>query len=248
MVSLFCLRLAWGVTLALWLLPAAQVNPRLYRTQLLVALGLGLLALLFGAASFGSFAWAALGVALLALLVGSLVWLLEGAPGSRSLLLLASIGLGGALWTVSHQLHPQRSWGLILVDDSTSAALLGSATTAMVVGHFYLLAPAMSLTPLRRSILAVGGSTLLRLGVALISLWTWRAAVSGSLENDTLLWLGVRWGSGLLAPLVLGWMAWETTRLRATQAATGILYVVVIVCFLGELLSQLLLHQTGYIL
>ena len=50
----------------------------------------------------------------------------------------------------------------------------------------------------------------------------------------------MRWLLGLIAPLVLGWMAWETARIRSTQSATGILYVVVIVCFLGELMSQLL--------
>ena len=35
-------------------------------------------------------------------------------------------------------------------------------------------------------------------------------------------------------------MAWRTARIRSTQSATGILYVVVIFCFLGELTSQLL--------
>ena len=50
------------------------------------------------------------------------------------------------------------------------------------------------------------------------------------------------------ATLVLGWMAWETARIRSTQSATGILYVVVIVCFLGELTSQLLVEKTGYTL
>jgi hypothetical protein len=36
-------------------------------------------------------------------------------------------------------------------------------------------------------------------------------------------------------------MAWESAKIRSTQSATGILYVVVIFCFLGELSSQLLL-------
>jgi hypothetical protein len=51
---------------------------------------------------------------------------------------------------------------------------------------------------------------------------------------------------GLIAPLVLGWMAWEAARIRSTQSATGILYVVVIVSFLGELTSQLLVEKTGF--
>ena len=48
---------------------------------------------------------------------------------------------------------------------------------------------------------------------------------------------------GFVAPLVLGWMAWQTARIRSTQSATGILYVVVIFCFLGELTSLLLPRQ-----
>jgi hypothetical protein len=43
-------------------------------------------------------------------------------------------------------------------------------------------------------------------------------------------------------------MAWQSARIRSTQSATGILYVVVIFCFLGELTSQLLLGSTGYAL
>ena len=63
---------------------------------------------------------------------------------------------------------------------------------------------------------------------------------------ETALWLVPRWGLGLVGPLVLGWMAWETARIRSTQSATGILYVVVIFCFLGELTSQLLLARVGF--
>ena len=51
-------------------------------------------------------------------------------------------------------------------------------------------------------------------------------------------------------PLVLGVMAWRcaTARLRNTQSATGILYIVVVFCFLGELTGQLLLGVTHYFL
>jgi len=59
------------------------------------------------------------------------------------------------------------------------------------------------------------------------------------------LWLPVRWGIGLLGPLVFGWLAYRTAKIRSTQSATGILYVVVILAFLGELTSLLLLRDTG---
>ncbi len=87
----------------------------------------------------------------------------------------------------------------------------------------------------------------LRVSLACWGLYWWTAEQPlGNLGTETLLWLSARWLLGILAPLALGWMAWETARIRSTQSATGILYVVVIVTFLGELTSLLLLEKTGY--
>jgi hypothetical protein len=134
----------------------------------------------------------------------------------------------------------------LLAGGYTSAALLGTATTAMLMGHSYLIAPAMSLSPLLRLLAALFAATLARLAVSAVGLWSWTGGHSlFNLEDDTVLWLPLRWGLGLLGPLVLGWMAWQTARMRSTQSATGILYVVVIFCFLGELTGQLLLNSTG---
>ena len=41
-------------------------------------------------------------------------------------------------------------------------------------------------------------------------------------------------------------MAYAAARIRSTQSATGILYVVVVCGFLGELVSLLLTRQTGW--
>src|SRR5207248_10015519 len=93
---------------------------------------------------------------------------------------------------------------------------------------------------------AVGVSVMLRSALACFGIWKWTSSHGAStLEAEMMVWLPVRWALGLIAPLVLGWMAWETARIRSTQSATGILYVVVIVSFLGELTSQLLVEKTG---
>ena len=77
----------------------------------------------------------------------------------------------------------------------------------------------------------------------------WRQSTGDlSAERELLVWLPARWLLGLLGPTALGWMAWETARIRSTQSATGILYVVVIACFLGELTSLLLLDKTRFVL
>jgi hypothetical protein len=98
----------------------------------------------------------------------------------------------------------------------------------------------MSLTPLMRLLAVLALALVARLGVDAYALGCWTATHPLVNLNDTALWLPLRWLLGFVAPLGLDWMAWRTARLRSTQSATGILYVVVIFCFLGELTSQLL--------
>ena len=67
------------------------------------------------------------------------------------------------------------------LDDLTAAAMLGSAMTAMLIGHSYLIAPAMSLTPLYRLLGALAVSTVaahLRRRVRAVAVdWRLRAAL-----------------------------------------------------------------------
>jgi hypothetical protein len=133
-----------------------------------------------------------------------------------------------------------------IASDLTSAALLGSAMTAMLVGHSYLISPGLSIQPLMRQLYALGIAIVLRTAVAGVALWFWTAKHDlTNLNDETVLWLPVRWLIGLVGPLVFGWMAYLTAKIRSTQSATGILYVVVILTFLGELTSLLLMRETG---
>jgi len=113
----------------------------------------------------------------------------------------------------------------------------------MLLGHMYLIAPGMTMAPLMRLLAALLVAVAARLAVAAAGLWVWSSTGGHSLvtlEGETALWLPVRWALGFAAPLVLGVMARQTAKIRSTQSATGILYVVVIFCFLGELTGQLL--------
>ena len=249
MLAIFCLRLAAGLVICLVLLSPTQVNPRFFRTHFLTALALTCVAAVFVRDVAEMWLWALLMFAMVLAALGSMTWMLEDAPGGRPLITLTSPVLLAALALAGYELRDQGEPWWLLLDDLTSAAMLGSATTAMLIGHSYLLAPAMSLTPLLRLLAALAASIVLRIGITIVGLWLWTDAQGGTtLDNEMMLWLAVRWGIGFVGPLVLAWLAWETTRIRATQSATGILYVVVILCFLGELTSQLLLTRTGYTL
>jgi hypothetical protein len=249
MFAVFCLRLAAGMATALVLLSPAQVNPRFFRTHFLVVLALSAVAAVFLRETADHWLWLVLAATMVLAALGSMSWMLEGAPGGRTLVFLTSPVALAALVIAGLQVRSAGEAWWLAIDDLTSAALLGCATTAMLIGHSYLIAPAMSLTPLLRLLAALAVATVVRIVVAMAGLWLWTAASRGTtLNSETILWLTVRWGVGFMVPLVLAWMAWETTRIRSTQSATGILYVVVILCFLGELTSQLLVTRTGFTL
>jgi hypothetical protein len=253
-VATFCLRLAAGLILMLPILPPAHVPPRFYRVHFLTALGLSALAGIFMYENATIEFWLIYAAAALSCLIGSIVWHLDEAPGGKLTAYLAPIALAacliyGGMLQRSMLQRRQTDAPMRIADDVLSALVVGSATTAMLMGHSYLISPSMSISPLMRLLAALGVSVILRTALACFGLWGWTSNLDTSnLETELMLWLPVRWILGLIAPLVLGWMAWETARIRSTQSATGILYVAVIVCFLGELTSQLLVEETGCVL
>ena len=267
MLATFCLRLACGLAASLLLLTSTPINPRFFRSHFLIILGLTAAGALLLGETAGRLLWASLFAAMAAAFLGSLAWSLEGAPGGKLLIGITPVALVLVLGLSSLQPAPSPpvpgtgesetqppgfatwSFARLWADELTSAALLGTATTAMLVGHSYLISPTMSLTPLMRLFQAFFAATLLRVVVAGVGLWSWTAGHSlGNLEGETILWLPLRWGLGFAGPLVLAWMAREAAKIRSTQSATGILYVVVIFCFLGELTSLLLLRDTGSVM
>jgi hypothetical protein len=243
--SVFALRLAIGMTACLLLLPRGVVNPRYYRIQFLIVLALtgasGVLT--YGWNPFLMTFWTFAAVAMGLALIGSLVWSLENAPGGRVLIAATFITLAGALACLNAS-DPVAAGSPLhtALADLTSAVVLGTALSAMLMGHSYLIAPTMSLRPLLILIAALAISIAARMAVDGLWLWTTRRSM-GSLDNEVILMLLVRWAVGFAGVLGLTWMAWQTARIRSTQSATGILYVVVIFCFLGELTGQLLTHS-----
>jgi hypothetical protein len=252
MLAVFALRLAAGMMGCLLLLPATVINPRFYRTHFLTALALAgvSLACVRDRADWPLLTWISSALALA--FVGSMVWGLEGAPGGRTFIVLTTIALAGSLgwlsvvrseeWAVRSEEQRSPHSSLALLGDATSAAVLGSAVTAMLLGHSYLIAPTMSLTPLMRLLAVAAGAVLARLAVDGYALgcWTETHSLVSLKSGDAVYLLPLRWLVGFAAPLGLDWMAWQAARIRSTQSATGILYVVVIFCVLGETTSLLL--------
>jgi hypothetical protein len=243
MLETFVLRLALGFALGLWALPAGVVASRFYRIHLLIVLGFIVGAGFAARADASEVFWIALGLAGVLCLVGAWNWGTEGRAAGYGALLLCTLALAVAVLALPEGASP--SAPLVFAARAlSSAALLGVVTTAMLMGHWYLIAPTMSLTPLVRLLQALFAALALRALVAGVEFGLW-LAFDQPLDRLAWIWLAVRWGVGFIGLAVLAWMAWQTTKIRSTQSATGILYVAVIFCFLGELTDQLLQEHVG---
>jgi len=256
MLAIFSLRLALGMLGSLFLLSPSQMHPRFFRTHFLTALGLGVVASVIG---WDNLPWWVRCVPALLALIGSLVWAFELVPVGWFLVLLNCAALAFLLWhsePIGLPVPPQEEGPLTFLvhrdhwrpfcDHVTSAALLGFAMTAMLVGHSYLISPGLSIRPMLLQLAAFFIALILRMIVAVIALAIWKENHSlTNLNDEVVLWLPVRWLIGLAAPAFFGFLAYRTARIRSTQSATGILYVVVILVFLGELNALLLQKITG---
>jgi hypothetical protein len=124
------------------------------------------------------------------------------------------------------------------------AAMSGLALMDMLLGHAYLTASQMTMAPfmrLNRSLAVAMASSILLTLIALAIHFT---------RDEYLFWgrygllLITRWLVGLAVPAVFIYMAHDCIKRRATQSATGILYVAGVLIFIGEIVSLYLLRET----
>ncbi len=144
------------------------------------------------------------------------------------------------------------SAALTIASFVSSAALLGGACTAMILGHWYLVLPSMDVSLLQSIVRFHIGSTVLRVAVVAVVLWvalaTWESPSGAGYAryiwslDGVFLWQRVLFG--LLGPVVLAYLTWETAKIRSTQSATGILYVDFFTVVVGEVLAKYLLVST----
>lgn len=234
----FAIRLLFGIVLMLVLMPRRAVASGFFRVMMLVLLGLSVL---FGLTTPGDVI-GPLAMACLAF-IGSVVWTLERRTSGTAVLMLLSLAALGELIlstqnTGSSGLHTPAI--LHLVSDLATSAILGGAMTGMLLGHRYLTAPGMPLAPLIRVNLFLGAAAACRLLLSAAALVLARDQLSGSTAWT---FLALRWLAGIVGPLAVFVMVRQILKYRNTQAATGVLFVGVILTFIGELTADLLFHD-----
>jgi hypothetical protein len=243
----FLFRLSFGLALGMALTNPRQVTSGYYRNHLYVLLGLNVLATMVAISAPQGFSLVPPLAAAILSYVGSLAWLFEKPRiGIAILAAIAALTLWGAwdatAWPASADALQSI---LVALAPLTSGLVLGMTIAAMFLGHWYLNSPTMALEPLQRLVVLMGGAICIRAAVEAVGLGL---MLTDSSWPSTEGWsfLALRWLSGLVGAFALTVMAWKTLKIPNTQAATGILYVAVIVTFLGELTSLLMAAQAGY--
>ena len=261
---LFLAHLGLGIAASL-LLVAREAGVQFFRFNAGLASILLLIALAFRPEAPVGAPLAALGgvhlesIGLAALMVATGALLIYWASIGRALAalrtpLLWTTLIGGALALVIQAIE----WAaveagppalLTAASFATSAALMGGSCTAMILGHWYLVLPSMDVELLKGIVKFHIGSTLARIAVvgvvAAVALATWQAPSGAGFDRYVLSLEGVFFWQrvlfGLLGPLVLAYLTWETAKIQSTQSATGILYVDFFTVIVGEVLAKYLL-------
>jgi hypothetical protein len=247
MLADFALRLACGLAALLLLTPWRQVPPRFFRTHCLVILGLLSLAFL-DVSRFSASGPLVIPIVAAATLTyfATVTWGLGLVRLGSPLTVLILAACAGDLVAASQSLDPA-IWRLNAAVRLASAFLMGATLTAMLLGHHYLTAPAMSIDPLKRFVRMMAWGLSARSILAAIGLGMWIAgfgAVASSATVSPML-VAVRWGMGVLGPAVATVLTWQTVQIRSTQSATGILYIAMTLVLFGELTAMILSSSAG---
>ncbi len=225
----FLCRFGWGLAAGLVITSPVAVTAGFFRVNSLVVMGLATFAALLAPAAGGW--WPAPAAAAVVAWLASVAWLGEKRRGGLGLDAVSALLLAAATVALA---------GGAAATNLLSGLVVGLTVHAMLLGHWYLNAPGMSVAALRLAI----GQALVAWAACLVA-----AAVAAvprlpellrGADSATLALLALRWLAGLAGLPVLLVMARKTLDIPNTQSATGILYVACLAAILGELTAQLL--------
>lgn len=123
-----------------------------------------------------------------------------------------------------------------------SALALGAVFAAMLLGHWYLVTPKLSPTPLRRmmwALLAALVAQALAFGLAI-------ALVGADPIEGGIAWITwLRLAAGTLLPIAVAVLALLASRAASLQASTGLLYIGLALVMAGSIAGASLSYLTG---
>lgn len=125
--------------------------------------------------------------------------------------------------------------------------VVGAVSMGMILGHWYLVTPRLPEKPLREMtfflLVAMGVQALLLVPALALPRDTIANAVETPILENPFFWMRV--GGGLAFPMLLTWMAYDSSGVRAMQSATGLLYIAMVLVLSGEVLAKGLLFVSA---
>jgi len=159
---------------------------------------------------------------------------------------------------------PGSGYGMLLLyaADAISAGLVpGAVLIAMVLGHYYLNVPGLSIRHLQTLAVTLMAAIALRAAVIGISVaihhevlgplvavlldTTGRALPPGGLDPFVIVFVLIQIAFGVIVPGAFAFMAWRTSLIASTQSTTGILYVALVMVIMGEMSGRYVLTLTS---
>ena len=248
---------AWAYPLFLWNTPLHQIKNGFYRFTL------GLSTILWGMASIllffntseNMFFVEMLPAIVPLLLIGSFtafIW------NKKNISMIQISMVCGILAIMSYFIHKS----IIVEVEYLNPALfigvfcLSNVLFAMILGHWFLNVPNLKITLLQKTISILGLSLFIRTIWDSYSIYTKNDFIKeGALINGynylmsidgIFLWIALFFG--LLVPFILNLMTAKTLQMFSTQAATGLLYINLVLILMSEMIFKFYLLQYKWVL
>lgn len=134
------------------------------------------------------------------------------------------------------------TWGLALTFASllVGALVVGAVSIGMILGHWYLVTPRLPAAPLRELtgflVVIIVVQALLIIPALALPRDSFPSSNDTPVLENAFFWLRV--GGGIGFPLLLAWMAYDSTSVKAMQSATGLLYIAMALVLAGEVMGK----------
>lgn len=132
----------------------------------------------------------------------------------------------------------------------TGALLLGNITFAMVLGHWYLVTPKLSESPLKKAVVLSWPLLLVKVIITTYAytenpkLFEEGTTLGGGYAfNWLMLTMRVLWGYVVI--LIMSIFSYRLVKMRSIQSATGVLYAQTFFILVGELISIYFFYNYG---
>ena len=135
----------------------------------------------------------------------------------------------------------------------SSSLFLGIITYAMILGHYYLVVPKLSVRPLIKSVVILWSLLFLKFASSCFELYEkWNFFTQGTRMGAgysfNWLLLSMRWMWGYIVIAAMSVFVWKLVRMRSTQSATGIFYAMTFFVLVGELTAAYMFLSYGLLL